>query len=111
MKDLEAILLHLRGTQQLLSLFCSATKEIKADITFKDDAKILIDRLNIYVGRNKNWLPPNYGRTAYSQMTEEEKAVVDSFDGGEENYNKVFANQRDYLIEGGDLLMLSAGGQ
>lgn len=32
MKDLEAILLHLRGTQQLLSLFCSATKEIKADI-------------------------------------------------------------------------------
>lgn len=80
-------------------------------ITFKDDAKILIDRLNIYVGRNKNWLPPNYGRTTYSQMTEEEKAVVDSFDGGEENYSKVFENQKDYLIDGSDLLLLSAGGQ
>lgn len=32
MKDLQTVLLHLRGTQQLLSLFCSATKEIKADV-------------------------------------------------------------------------------
>lgn len=32
MKDLQTILLNLRGTQQLLSLFCSATKKIEADI-------------------------------------------------------------------------------
>lgn len=80
-------------------------------ITFKDDAKILIDRLNIYAGKNKNWLPPNYGKASYKSMTEEERAVVDSFDGGEENYNKVFENQKDYLIESNGFLALAAGGQ
>lgn len=80
-------------------------------ITFRDDAKILIDRLNIYAGKNKNWLPPNYGRASYKSMTEEERAVVDSFDGGEENYNKVFENQKDYLIESNGFLALAAGGQ
>mgnify|MGYP001114950989 len=44
-------------------------------------------------------------------MTEEERAVVDSFDGGEENYNKVFENQKDYLIESNGFLALAAGGQ
>lgn len=78
-------------------------------ITFREDAKILIDRLNIHVGKNKNWLPPNYGKTSYRDMSEEERAVVDSFDGGEEQYNKVFANQKQYLIESQDLLMLSTG--
>ena len=77
-------------------------------ITFRDDAKILIDRLNIHVGKNKNWLPPNYGKVTYRDMSEDERAVVDSFDGGEENYNKVYANQKKYLIEKQDLLMLSA---
>lgn len=80
-------------------------------ITFRDDAKILIDRLNIYAGKNKNWLPPNYGKAPYRSMTEEERAVVDSFDGGEENYNKVFENQKDYLIDSNGFLMLAAGGQ
>lgn len=78
-------------------------------ITFRDDARILIDRLNIHVGKNKNWLPPNYGKAAYRDMSNEERAVVDSFDGNEENYNKVFMNQGQYLIETQDLLMLSAG--
>lgn len=32
MKDLQTVLLNLRGTQQLLSLFCSATKHIEADV-------------------------------------------------------------------------------
>lgn len=77
-------------------------------ITFREDAKILIDRLNIHVGKNKNWLPPNYGKTAYKNLTEEERVVVDAFDGSEENYNKVFANQNQYLIESKDLLMLSS---
>lgn len=32
MKDIQTVLLNLRGTQQLLSLFCSATKHIEADV-------------------------------------------------------------------------------
>ena len=67
--------------------------------------------MNIYAGKNKNWLPPNYGKAPYRSMTDEERAVVDSFDGGEENYNKVFENRKDYLIDSNGLLMLAAGGQ
>lgn len=89
--------------------FVTFYKKGTCHITFRDDAKILIDRLNIYVGKNKNWLPPCYGKKAYRNLTDEEKAVIDSFDGGEENYNKVYENQNYYLIESSDLLMLSEG--
>ncbi len=78
-------------------------------ITFRDDARILIDRLNIYVGKRRSWLPPSYGTKAYVNLSEEEKTVVDSFDGGEEDYNKVYENQNYYLIESRNLLMLSEG--
>lgn len=63
----------------------------------------LLDRFNIYVSRNKNWLPPSYGRKKYSAMNEEEKAVLDSFHGddtagsGEEAYDHVVANAGYYL--------------
>lgn len=56
----------------------------------------LIDRFNIYVGKNKNWLPPCYGTAKYSDMTDEEKQVIDAFQG-EESYNKVMANKGYYL--------------
>jgi hypothetical protein len=39
----------------------------------------LVDRLNIYAARNRNWLPPNYGRVQYSDMTDGEQAVVNGF--------------------------------
>ncbi len=63
----------------------------------------LLDRFNIYVSRNKNWLPPSYGRKKYSAMNEEEKAVIDSFHGddtagsGEDAYENVVANAGYYL--------------
>jgi hypothetical protein len=39
----------------------------------------LVERLNIYAAQNRNWLPPNYGKVRYSEMTEKEKAVVNDF--------------------------------
>jgi hypothetical protein len=39
----------------------------------------LIDCLNIYAARHRNWLPPNYGRVKYSDMTDDEQAVVNEF--------------------------------
>lgn len=58
----------------------------------------LVDKMNIYAGRNKNWLPPNYGRTTYSEMTTEEKDVVDGFQGAEA-YAKVMARPGFFLSE------------
>ncbi len=65
----------------------------------------LVDRFNIYCSRKKNWLPPNYGQAAYSEMSAEEQAVVDGFHGdgttgtGAEGYAKVLARSQYFLSE------------
>ena len=64
-------------------------------ITFTNQE--LLDRFNIYCCRAKNWLPPCYGRKKYADMTEEEKAVVDSFNGGEAAYEKIYTQAAYYL--------------
>lgn len=56
----------------------------------------LIDRFNIYAAQNKKWLPPSYGKKQYKDMTSEEKAVIDSFQG-EKEYNKVLL-RADYFL-------------
>ena len=40
-------------------------------------------------------------------MTTEEKVVVDEFDGGEKEYNKIYSNPEKYLVQNtSDLLRL-----
>jgi len=75
-----------------IDLYKKGTMHIK----FRDME--LIDKMNIYAARNRNWLPPNYGRVKYSDMTQEEKEVVDSFQG-EAEYEKVLARSDYYLAE------------
>lgn len=76
-----------------------------------------MDRFNIYCCRKKNWLPPNYGRAAYADMSAEEQAVVDGFHGdgskgvGESAYQAVMAKPSYYLMEPTkELPMLTAPG-
>ena len=70
----------------------------------------LIERFNIYAAQNKKWLPPNYGRTKYKDMTAEEKEVIDSFQG-ENAYNKVLEKANYYLapVTNNQVLMLGEG--
>ncbi len=56
----------------------------------------LIERFNIYAAQQKNWLPPSYGKKAYKDMDEEEKTVIDSFQG-EKAYNNVMQKTGYYL--------------
>lgn len=56
----------------------------------------LIKRFNIYAGMNKHWLPPSYGKTTYNKMTEEEKEIIDSFQG-EKDYNDTLKEASYYL--------------
>jgi hypothetical protein len=58
----------------------------------------LIEKFNIYAARNRDWLPPSYGKVKYSEMTTEEQEVIDSFQG-EEAYEKVLARSDYYLSE------------
>lgn len=67
-------------------------------IKFHPEFEYLIDALNIFVGKNKKWLPPHYGKASYEEMTDEEKAIVDEFQG-KESYQKVFNNPQTYLYE------------
>ena len=74
-------------------------------IKFLPETMPLIDRLNIYAAKNRNWLPPSYGRAAYKSMSKEEKAVVDSFHGdgsegsGAQMYTQVMSQSAFYLSD------------
>lgn len=81
------------------SIFKKGTCHLK----FTDEA--VVDALNIYVGKHKNWLPPSYGKVAYDDMSAEEKAVIDDFQGREE-YEKVLANPDKFLFETTGMLAL-----
>lgn len=65
----------------------------------------LLDRFNIYCAREKNWLPPCYGHTAYADMAPDERNVVDGFHGdgtegsGETGYASVMARPGYYLAQ------------
>lgn len=70
-------------------------------ITFKDEE--LLKKFNLYGCIHKNWLFDSYGKKSYSDMTAEEKKVVDEFEG-EKNYNKTVANSGFYLSNSGNTL-------
>lgn len=69
------------GTTTIDTAYFQATfyKKGTCHIKFHDSARHIIDRLNIYVGMKKNWLPPYYGKVRYNDMDDEGKAVIDSF--------------------------------
>lgn len=75
-------------------------------ITFHEQE--IVDKLNIFCARHKNWLPPCYGSKTYANMTTEEKAVVDGLHGdgsegsGEKMYAEVLAKPEYYLAEPSD---------
>lgn len=82
-------------------------KKGTAHFVFKDEA--LLEKFNLFASRQKGWLPPNYGKKRYKDMTPEEKRVVDSFQG-EEQYERVIADAMYYLDVGqSQRLMLGAG--
>ena len=72
-------------------------------IVFNNDE--LLKKFNIFGSQHKGWLPPGYGKKKYQDMTSEEKAVVNEFEG-EKEYNKVFSNRTYYLFDGNKLNLL-----
>lgn len=65
-------------------------------ITFKD--MDLLKKLNIFGGKGKNMLPPRYGKVPYEDMTAEEQAVVNEFDGSADEYMKIYAQRDKYIV-------------
>lgn len=72
-------------------------------ITFNNEE--LLKKFNIFGSQHKGWLPPSYGKKTYKDMTAEEKAVVNEFEG-EKEYSKVISNKEYYLFDGNNLNLL-----
>lgn len=66
----------------------------------------LLKKFNLFGSQKKGWLPPNYGKKQYKDMTTEEKEVVKEFSGNEEEYNKILQNQKYYLVDASSILLL-----
>lgn len=64
-------------------------------IIFKDEE--LLKKFNIFAARQNNWLPQDYGKKHYRNMTPEERKVIDSFEGSEENYEATLSKADYYL--------------
>lgn len=86
---------------------CTFYKKGTCHIKFKPEAARILDRLNIFAGQHKNWLPPTYGKKHYADMTAEEQAVIDDFQGAE-SYEKTIADP-SMLISSGSALMALPG--
>lgn len=68
----------------------------------------LLKKFNIFGSQHKGWLPPTYGNAQYKDMTQEEKAVVDDFEG-QESYSKTMQNTDYFLFDSSKIPMLTAG--
>ena len=81
-------------------------KKGTAHLVFKDME--LLEKFNVFASQKKGWLPPSYGRKRYTDMNEDEKKVVDAFQGRDQ-YEKVM-QRRDYYLNAqqGSPLMIGA---
>lgn len=97
-------------TKNIPCKYFTATFYKKGTVHLTFTCPELIERYNIYAAQNKNWLPPTYGKKRYTDMTAEEKAVVDSFQG-EAAYNTVMEKAGYYLapVTNAQMLLLESG--
>lgn len=95
----DAILKQVEATQNTKNIdtkYFTVTffKKGTAHFAFKDME--LLEKFNLFAAKNKNWLPPCYGKKRYEDMTKEEQRVVDSFQG-RERYRHVLENAAYFL--------------
>lgn len=81
-------------------------KKGTAHFVFKDED--LLEKFNLFAGRQKGWLPPSYGKKRYKDMTPAEKHVVDSFQG-RDKYEEIMNNAAYYLDAGQKQPLLIGG--
>ena len=93
-------------TKNISCKYFSVTFYKKGTVHIKmhPEAERVIDALNIYVCKGRNWLPPCYGKVPYDNMTEEEQRIIDEFQG-KEKYKQVTDNPQLYFFDenGNDL--------
>jgi len=74
-------------TRNVLSTYFKISVYKKGTIHLTFRSEDVRRRFNIVACKDKNWLPEDYGNKNYNTMNDEEKDVVESFEG-KEKYNK-----------------------
>lgn len=108
--DLEKALSDAENTQQ--------TKKIKTKyflLTFfkKGTCHIefrnldLLAKFNLFGSQKKGWIPPSYMKEDYNNMSNEERDVVDSFEG-KDSYSKKMKNKDYYNFSTSNILRLNS---
>lgn len=70
----------------------------------------LLKKFNIFGSQRKGWLPPDYGRKNYQDLTTEEQNVINEFDGSPLEYQQVLQDKEYYLVnQGTNLILLNPG--
>lgn len=94
-------------SSNIVCKYFSVTFYKKGTCHIKFHDQKIVDRLNIYVGRQRSWLPPSYGSVSYQEMDEESRRVVDEFQG-REKYEEIMHCPNDYMIETNAMPLLTA---
>ena len=72
-------------------------------LSFLDEE--LLKKFNVFGSMNKGWIPPSYGKKSYKDMTDEERVIIDEFEG-EKEYNKTMMDIDYYIYDTNQVLML-----
>ena len=80
---------------QLRYFYVTFCKKGTCHIKFHNEE--VLKRFNLFAAQSKNWLPPSYGKKAYQDMSAEEKAVIDSYEG-EKSYTKVQKHPNEFMF-------------
>ena len=65
-------------------------------LTFRNER--LLKKFNIFGSQRKGWLPKGYARKKYAEFNEEERAVIDSFEG-QESYEQTQSEPQYFLFK------------
>jgi hypothetical protein len=98
---------HYQETKKIELKFFYATFYKKGTLHLEFKNMDLLSKFNLFGSQRKNFLPPSYGKSKYKDMTVEEKAVVDEFEG-EQSYNKVMQNKSYFIVDSNELLKLTS---
>ncbi|KTF59858.1 MULTISPECIES: DNA N-6-adenine-methyltransferase [Bacillus amyloliquefaciens group] len=90
---------------ELKYFYVTFYKKGTCHIEFKDME--ILKKFNIFGSQKKNWLPPSYGKVKYQDMTEEEKDVINDFEGAK-SYSDTVNNASYYILDTSKLLMLTS---
>lgn len=85
-------------TRDIPCKYFTVTFYKKGTCHIKFTNQTVLDRLNIFVGRQKAWLPPTYGKVKYDDMSENDRRTVDEFQG-RDKYDEVMRSPASYIID------------